>query len=173
MKITQKALHRFLHEAIKGNRIISERPWSVEYTFSMKGSSADDSEGSSADGFAVVMSSESGVTMRVIVDAYWNPQTGDQSGNSIKVEVDGKIVEGGTSYVPRRFDDGTKQRILISNSPVANVITVSHADADPALPIVYLAVQNPFGADDNDIEWSVDTLGAGDVDVSMSKYINI
>ena len=174
MQISKKALRRLVKEAIDSNRIISERPWSVEYTFSMKGGNdaAEDSEGSSADGFAINMESESGTNLRVVVDSYWNPQTGDQSGNSIKVEMDGAVIENGSSYVPHKFDDGKIQKLLISNTPVSGILTISHAIDEDSLPIVYLAVPNPFD-DDDDINFEVEVLGNGDVDVEMSKHVNI
>jgi len=174
MRISKKALRRLVKEAIDSNRIISERPWSVEYTFKMKGGAqaAEDSEGPSADGFAINMESESGTKMRIIIDSYWNPQTGDQSGNSIKVEVDGSEVEGGSSYVPHKFDDGKSQRIMISNTPVSGIVAISHAIDEDSLPIVYLTVPNPFD-DDDDINFELDIIGNGEVDVEMSKHINI
>jgi len=173
MKYTRSALKRLLKEAIKNDRIISERPWSVEYTFSMSGSSAEDSEGSSADGFSINMTSDSGVSMRIIVDSYWNPQQGDDSGNSLRVEVDGEEPEGGSSYVPHKFDDGTKQRLVISNTPVAGVITVAHAIDEDSTPIVYLVFSNPFIKDDDDIEFEVEPLGNGDVDVELTNHVNL
>ena len=62
MKISVKALYALLRESIQNNRIISERPWAVEYTFTLSGKSAEDSEGSSADGFSIDMTSSSGTT---------------------------------------------------------------------------------------------------------------
>jgi hypothetical protein len=170
MQITGKALQSLLREAIKKNKILPERPWSVEYTFSMTGNLADDSEGSSVDGFAAVMTSASGKILKIIVDSYWNPQAGDQSGNSIKAEINGEKAE--SAYVPFKFDDGSKQKLLISNSPVFGVITVSHAITADSLPIVYLVVPNPFDVND-DIQFDIENIGNGKIDVDMSRYVNV
>jgi len=177
MKFTRAALRRLISEAIKDNKILAERPWSVEYTFTLTGDSAEDSEGSSADGFVVTLTSESGSTMKVIVDSYWNPQAGDQSGNSIKVEIDsdGGVVtpaKNSVAHVPHKFDDGKKQKILLSNSPVQGIITISHAISTTSLPIVYLAVTNPF-TDDDDLTFDVEPMGNGDLDIEMTDSVNI
>ena len=44
MKITTGALKRLIRESIDGDRIIRERPWSVEYSFKLSGGSASDSD---------------------------------------------------------------------------------------------------------------------------------
>ena len=174
MQISKKALKALIKEAIKSARILSERPWSVEYTFSMKGgpNSAEDSEGSSADGFVIKMSTKSGTIASVIVDSYWNPQSGDQSGNSIKFQVDGEEVEHGNAYIPYKFDNGKRQRLLISNTPVSGLLTISHAVDEDSLPIVYLALSNPFEVNE-DIEFDVENLGSGEVDVELTDHINV
>lgn len=179
MKITQRALRSLLREAIKGDKILSERPWTVEYTFIMSGDSAEDSEGESADGFAVVMTSASGKSMRIIVDSYWNPQAGDQSGNSIKVEIDegsetdsSSPVENSQAYVPHKFDDGKEHRLIISNSPVSGIISISHG-FEGMLPIVYLVVPNPFETDSDDLSFDIEKLGSGEVEVELTDHVNI
>lgn len=177
MKIAKSALRRFLREAVESDRILAERPWSVEYTFTMSGDAAEDSEGPSADGFAVVMKSEAGIVMRVVVDSYWNPQSGDQSGNSIKIEVDkgegpSSPTKNSFAHVPHQFDDGTEQKLIISNSPVPGVICVSHS-FDDLPPITYLAVSNPFHTDDDDISFEIEKLGSGDVKVELTDHVNI
>jgi len=179
MKITQRALRSLLREAINGDKILSERPWSVEYTFTMSGDSAEDSEGESADGFAVVVTSDSGKSMRIIVDSYWNPQSDDQSGNSIKVEMDeddettsSTPAENIQAYVPHKFDDGKEQCLIISNSPVSGIISISHG-FEGMLPIIYLVVPNPFVSDDDDLSFNVEKLGSGNVKVKLTDHVNI
>ena len=172
MKITTGALKRLIRESIDGDRIIRERPWSVEYSFKLSGGSASDSEGEGPDGFAVVLTGESGREMRVVVDTYWNPQSGDQSGNSLRVEVDGDVPDGGETYVPLRFDDGKEQFLTISNTPVSNMVTISHSPQGKSPPVVYLVVSNPFEGDE-DLSFEVENLGNGDVDVKLTKHINL
>ena len=170
MKITSRALQVLLKEAIKSDRIIKERPWSVEHSFQLSGGKASDSEGEGPDGFAIVMSSESGPTVKVVVDTYWNPQSGDQSGNSIKIQVDDEVVE--QAYVPFRFDDGKKQLITISNAPVLGLLCISHSPTDKSPPVVYAVIENPFGSDD-DLEFSVENLGGTSADVQLTNHINL
>ena len=169
MKITKGALKKLIREAIEGNDILPERPWSVEYEFKMSGGTASDSEGESPDGFSVSLEGQSGSRLEIVVDAYWNPQSGDQSGNSIKAVLDGEEMD--SSYVPVKFNDGKSQRLLISNSPVKKVILVSHG-ASGKPPIAYLVIQNPF-SDEDDIEFNVNSLGNGKVDVKMVDFINL
>jgi hypothetical protein len=170
MKITAFALKNLIREALGGSKILKERPWAVEYSFKLSGGSAEDSEGESPDGFAVVMSSDSGLMARFIVDCYWNPQMGDSSGNSLKFELDGRSEQ--STYVPTRFDDGKEQRIIISNSPVSGLISVSHAAGSNKVPIVYLTVKNPFDETD-DISFSIENIGNGKIDVEMTNYTNL
>lgn len=170
MKIKIGRLRRIIREALGGSKIIRERPWSVEYTFKMSGGDASDSEGKSPDGFAIAMSSESGTIVRVIVDAYWNPQSGDSSGNSIQVEIDGYKVD--ESYVPVAFNNGKEQRLVISNSPKKGMIVVSHAGSSKDLPIPYLAVDNPF-LETEDVKFDIENLGGGDVEVELSGHTNV
>jgi hypothetical protein len=108
----------------------------------------------------------------VTIDSYWNPQTGDQSGNSIKVIIDGDEDNATSTYVPHKFDDGKKQKILISNSPVAGVLTISHSIDESLPPIVYLAISNPFEEND-DIEFSTKSIGNGRANVKMTGHINL
>lgn len=171
MKFTRKALKSFLKEAIGQDRIIRERPWSVEHSFKLSGGVATDSEGDkSPDGFAIIMSSGTGPEVKVIIDTYWNPQNGDESGNALKVELpSGEVQE---LYVPTCFDDGKTQYITISNSPVPGVITVSHAPNDKTPPIAYSAFENPFEMDD-DISFEIETLGNGKADVKLTRHFNI
>lgn len=170
MKITQNALKSLLREAIGGSKILKERPWSVEYTFKLSDGTAEDSEGIAADGFAVMMTSDSGKLVRIIVDAYWNPQVGDKSGNALKIEVDGEVTA--ETYVPLRFDDGKEQRLIISNTPVSGLISVSHAAGSSKLPIVYLVTSNPF-EESEDVDFDVEKLGNGKLDIELSNYTNI
>jgi len=172
MKITSFALKKLIRESIKNDRIIPERPWSVEHGFKLSGGIASDSEGEGPDGFAIVLRGESGREMKVVVDTYWNPQSGDQSGNSLRVELDGEVMDGGETYVPTRFDDGKEQTLTISNSPVSGMITVSHSPDGKSPPIVYLVVSNPFDIDD-DIDFDVEKLGNGDVQVQLKQHINL
>lgn len=172
MKFTQSALKALVNEAIGNDRIIHERPWSVEYEFSLSGGSASDSEGEGPDGFAVVMTGESGRVARVIVDTYWNPNTGDQSGNSLKFEVNGETQENAQTYVPVKFDDGEKQKLIISNAPVQGLIAISHAHSEEDSPIVHLIVPNPFD-EDEDVDFSVENLGNGDADVNLTRHTNM
>ena len=172
MKIVKSALRRLVREGIDGDRIIQERPWSVEHTFSLSGGIAADSEGEGPDGFAIVMTTESGATGRVVVDTYWNPQAGDQSGNSLKFEFGGEEVDGGTTYVPIRFDDGKQHKLILSNAPVPGMLAISHVAPGTDVPIVYLVVPNPFGVDD-DVEFSTEFLGNGDVGVKLTGHVNL
>jgi hypothetical protein len=164
MKITARALRKLVNESIDSVDIIRERPWSVEHTFSVS-----PSDSGAADGLAIVMKGDSGKTARVLVDAYWNPQMGDESGNSIKFEVDGEVFD--SSYVPAQFSDGEDHRLYISNSPVAGLITIAHAKGDE-LPVVYLVAQNPFG-ENEDVEFDSKNLGNGSVDVELSKWTSL
>jgi hypothetical protein len=172
MKITTGALKRLIRESIDGDRIIRERPWSVEYSFKLSGGIASDSEGEGPDGFAVVLTGESGRELKVVIDTYWNPQSGDQNGNSLRVEVDGEVLDGGETYVPTRFDDGKEQFLTISNSPVADVVTISHSPNGDSPPIVYLVFPNPFD-DDEDLSFKVEKIGNGDSNVKLTKHINV
>lgn len=170
MRIRASALRSLIKESISNVRILKERPWTVEHIFSLSKGKASDSEGLGPDGFAIVLLGESGKTMRVIVDTYWNPQAGDQSGNSLKVEIDGK--ERASTYVPVKFDTGKKQKILISNSPVQGLIVVSHCEELISVPIVVLAVSNPFNIDE-DIQFSIKNLGNGSVDAKLSHFLSL
>jgi len=168
MKIVVSALKSLIREAINSTRIVKERPWALEYEFTLKSGTASDSEGPGPDGFAVILKGESGKTMRVIVDSYWNPQAGDKSGNSLKIEIDGQTPPTET-YVPTRFDTGTAQRLIISNSPVAGLLTVAHAAEEDAVPIVMLAVPNPFETDE-DVEFDSKKLGNGDAQIKLLNH---
>ncbi len=170
MKITRRALKKLVIEAIEGSKIFRERPWAVEYTFQLSGGKASDSEGISPDGFAITMSSDSGKVVKVIVDSYWNPTSGDESGNSLKIEVDGEVVD--STYVPVRFDTGESQRIVISNAPVDGMMTVSHASDAESPPIMYLAATNPF-AESEDVSFSTETIGNGSATVEMTGHTNL
>jgi len=170
MKIKVSALRSIIREAIEKSRIVKERPWSVEYTFSLSKGKAEDSEGLGPDGFAIIMSGASGKTMRVIVDTYWNPQAGDQSGNSIKIEIDGQETE--SSYIPVRFDTGKKQKLIISNSPIADLIVISHCADTNSVPVVAIAVSNPFAVNE-DVQFSVKNLGNGTADVDLTRHSSL
>lgn len=169
MKYTRSALSSLIREAIESDKILPERPWSVEVTFSLSGGVASDAEGESPDGFALLMSSDSS-EVRVVVDTYWNPQGEDKSGNSLRIEVDGEVVVD--SYVPVKMDDGKKQRLIVSNSPVANVLVVSHAMDEKQLPIAYLVTKSPFVTAE-DIDFSIETLGNGEVDATITGHVNL
>jgi len=169
MKITSQALKKLINEAIDDNRIIKERPWSVEYSFQLSGGSASDSEGKGPDGFAIVMSGESGRVVKVIVDSYWNPTSGDESGNSLRIE---HHEEKSSTYVPMKFDNGEQQLLIISNTPVPGIITVSHSHNFSSIPIVYLITSNPFGVDE-DVEFSVEILGNGSANVKLTGHTNL
>lgn len=169
MKYTRNALRSLIREAIESDKILPERPWSVEVTFSLSGGTASDSEGEGPDGFALLMSSDS-VEARIVVDTYWNPQGGDKSGNSLRIEVDGSTVAD--SYIPVKMDDGKKQRLIVSSSPVANVIVVSHAVDEKQLPIAYLVTKSPFVTAE-DIDFSIDPLGNGEVDAEITGHVNL
>lgn len=165
----RNAIRKLILESIEGNDVVSERPWSVQYTFSLSKGTATDSEGAGPDGFAVVMSSQD-VVMKIMVDSYWNPQSGDQSGNSLKVEINDELID--TKYVPVKFDDGKDQKLLISNSPQTGIISVSHAGSDGDVPVVYAIVENPF-PNQNDIEFNVENLGNGKIDVKITGFTNL
>lgn len=169
MKIRASALRSLIKESISNTRIIRERPWTVEHTFSLSKGKAVDSEGPGPDGFAIILLGESGKTMRVIVDTYWNPQVGDQSGNSIKIEIDGK--ETASTYTPVKLDTGKKQKILISNSPVQGLIVVSHCEELNSVPIVVLVAPNPFDVNE-DVQFSVKNIGNGSIDVNLSHFLS-
>jgi len=169
MRIRESALRSLIKESIKNTRIIKERPWTVEHIFSLSKGKASDSEGLGPDGFAIVLLGESGKTMRVIVDTYWNPQAGDQSGNSIKIEIDGK--ETVSTYIPAKLDTGKKQKILISNSPVQGLLVVSHCEELNSVPIAVLIVPNPFEVNE-DVQFSVKNIGNGSIDVKLSHFLS-
>lgn len=170
MKIVVSELKRILKESIDGNKILSKRPWSVEYAFTLSGGNAEDSEGKGPDGFAVTMAGDSGKTVKVIVDSYWNPQAGDSSGNSLKVEADGNVVSD--TYVPTRFDDGEEQTLIISNSPVPGLLTVSHSADSSSPPIVYLAIPNPFDEGD-DVSFDAEKIGNGNAKINLKGHSNL
>ena len=169
MKITTLQLRRLIKEAIEGDRIIPERPWSVEFSFKISGGIASDSEGQGPDGFSIVMRSESGREARVTVDTYWNPQAGDDSGNSLKFSS-GDVEE--STYVPHKFDDGKEQLLTISNAPVSGMIAISHGVSGDSIPVVYLVVQNPFETDD-DVDFDIETIGNGKSDVKLGRHVNL
>ena len=148
-------------------RLIKERPWAAECKFTLSGGIAYESEGLSADGFVIALYGESGKTMRVIIDSYWNPQKGDQSGNSIKVEIDGIQLKNISSYVPIKFDSGIKQKIIISNSPVTGLIYIAYAKSEVDIPIVFLSVKNPFKIDES-VGFSTSNLGNGEYSAELS-----
>lgn len=172
MKIAFSVLKSLIRESLASTRIIKERPWAVEHEFSLSAGSAEDAEGPAADGFAIVLKGESGKTVRVIVDTYWNPHSADNSGNSLKIEIDGQVPPAAETYVPVKFDTGTKQKIIISNSPVSELLTVAHAADLKAIPIVLLAVQNPFDIDE-DIEFDVKNLGNGKFNADVVRFSSI
>jgi hypothetical protein len=169
MKFKISALRKLFSEAINDDRLVSERPWSVEYAFSLSGGSASDSEGKGPDGFAIVMTGESGKIVKVIVDSYWNPTSGDESGNSLKIEYENEKM---STYVPTRFDDGKQQLLIISNTPVPGVITVSHSATLDDVPITYLIASNPFEIDE-DVDFFIEQMGNGKADVKLTSHSNL
>lgn len=172
MRITRGALRRLVGEAISKDKIVAERPWSVEYSFRLSDGDASDSEGLAPDGFAVVMTGESGTIVKVYIDTYWNPQAGDTSGNSIKVEVDGRLQGDISTYCPVKFDDGKEQLLVLSNSPVQGFIAVSHSPSKNDTPVTYLIFSNPFDVAE-DVSFSIENLGGGKADVKMVRHTNL
>lgn len=170
MKISAAALKNLIIESLGGNKMLKERPWSVEYSFTLSGGTAEDSEGKGPDGFAVSMMGDSGKLVRVVVDSYWNPQMGDKSGNSLKIEIDGHTTVD--TYVPTKFDDGKEQRLIISNAPVPGFIAVSHAANSSAVPVMYLVTQNPF-EESEDVKFSIENLGNGESNVELTGFTNL
>lgn len=164
MKITTRALKKLVREAIEDVDIIRERPWTVEHTFTLT-----PTDSGVSDGFAIVMKGDSGKTARVLVDTYWNPQSDDESDNSLKFEVDGEVVD--STHVPVDFKDGKNHKIYISNSPVEGMISISHAKGGD-VPVVYLVAQNPFEVTE-DIEFVTKNLGNGSVDVEMTDWTSL
>lgn len=140
MKIKLSQLRRLIREEITKNAILVERPWSARFDFRMKGGDAADSEGTGPDGVKISLRAGS-IALEIVADSYWNPQNGDTSGNELRAIVDGQVVN--RSYVPIRFDNGKKQSIVISNSPVERVLSVSHSLAG-STPIMYLTLAVPF-----------------------------
>ena len=171
MKITQKALRALIRESLGGSRIVKERPWAVSYSFRLSDGTASDSEGKGPDGFAIVLQGESGTIVRVIIDTYWNPTSGDTSGNSIKVEVNGEVSPEATSYIPTRLDDGKEQLITISNSPVSSLMTISHSMKPTSPAVVYIAISNPFN-DEEDINFAIEKMGNGDAEIDIAGQSN-
>jgi len=168
MKITKSALSSLIKEGIDSDRIIKERPWAVEFSFKLSAGTARDSEGEAPDGFAIVMSGDSGEIMRIVVDSYWNPQAGDQSGNTLKIEGPNTA----SSYVPHRFDDGKQQFLTISNAPVPGLIAVSHSSDETAVPVVHLVVPNPFEIDE-DVSFAIENIGNGKAEVKINRHTNL
>jgi len=169
MKFKVSALRKLLIESIDQVRFIRERPWSIEYAFALTGGSAIDSEGLSPDGFAIVMKGESGKEMKVVVDTYWNPTSGDESGNSIRVEYEDEKM---STYVPTRLDDGEQQLLTISNTPIPGIITVFHSSNFSSIPIVYLVATNPFEMDE-EVEFLIEKMGNGKAEVKLTGYTNL
>jgi hypothetical protein len=170
MRIIEKQLKKLIREALGSNEILRERPWSILVEFRMSEGIASDSEGVGPDGFSVIAESDSGKIMSVSIDTYWNPQAGDQSGNSLKVHFERK--ELAQTYVPTRFDDGKTQFLLISNAPVQNVIVVSHAYDARAVPIAYLVVPNLFNMSE-DINFRIQKNGNGLVQARIVSHSNL
>lgn len=135
-----KTLRFLIREELKKNLILSERPWAAEFHFKMKGGTAEDSEGIGPDGLKFIFNCGE-QELKVVLDSYWNPQSGDSSGNELKIYVNDVLKA--RSYVPVRFDDGKFQTLIVSNSPVENKISFSHGYVDD-VPIYYLCVSNPF-----------------------------
>ena len=150
----------------KTPRLIKERPWAVECKFSLSDGIAYESEGLSADGMVISLSGESGKTMNVIVDSYWNPHKGDESGNSLKVQIDGIDLKDVTSYVPVKFESGVGQKIVISNSPVTGLIYIAYAKSENDIPIVFLNVKNPFKINEG-VKFSTKNLGNGEYEAEL------
>ena len=172
MKITLSALRSLLREAIEGDEILSERPWTVVVEFKLEGGTAEDSEGVGPDGLEVVMSSQD-VEASVIVDTYWNPQSGDTSGNSLRFKAGATAEVDSESYVPTRFDDGKQHRLFISNSPVARMLSIGHASGNSP-PVVYLVVPSPFErTDGEDIDFEIRPLGDSKVTAKIVDHVNL
>lgn len=167
MKITKRALKQLVLEALDNTTVLRERPWSVEYTFQLSEGTASDSEGVGPDGFAVVMTGETGKLVRIIVDSYWNPSAGDESGNSLKVEIDAQ--KHSSTYVPTKFDDGKEQKLVISNAPGSGLIAVSHAATSVTPPVIYLVFQNPF-RESEDVSFDIEKLGNGKLEAEMTGH---
>ena len=121
--------------------ILPERPWAAKYEFAMKGGDASDSEGTAPDGVIMFIKSNRQEVL-IIADSYWNPSSGDESGNELRVEINGEVVV--KRYVPVRFDDGESHTIIVSNDPVSNEIAVLHASPADETPILSLSFENPF-----------------------------
>ena len=164
MKFRASALQALIRESLDTTRIVKDRPWAVEHEFVLTGK-----PGTKPDGFAIVLVGESGKTMRVLVDSNWDPQDGDQSDNTLKIEIDGQRPAASSTYVPVKFDSNTKQKIIVSNSPVSGLLTVAHAATVDSVPIVLLAVKNPFDSNE-DIEFFTKNLGQGHYETDVVRF---
>lgn len=156
-------------QASPRSRIIAERPWTLQFGFNLSGGVASDSEGMAADGIEICMT-DNRHEVAVTVDAYWNPHKGDQSGNSIKVSLDGELIA--QAYVPVRFDDGNDQVLTISNAVVPGLLAIAHSPQVNAPPVVHAVVNCPF-AIDNDISFYAGTIGNGTGNVWLLDEISL
>ena len=118
MKLCVNSLRMLIREAIdayKDSPLVPERPWNVKLPFTLKSKGgAMDSEGESSDGIKLLLVGKS-ASVSVIADTYWNPHSGDESGNSIVIVVDDK--ERVREHFPRKLDDDEKHVITVSCSP--------------------------------------------------------
>lgn len=170
MKFSIGCIRKIVKESMREDRLVAERPWSIEVEFKLSGGKAADSEGVSPDGFQIMLRDEDGNEASVVVDTYWNPQAGDTSGNQMYAVVNGQRV--GSTYVPTRFDDGKSQTIVVSNSPSLGAIVVSHARKGEA-PVAYLA----FGAQlalNSSVEVTCEPLGDSEkLDCKVTNRTNL
>ena len=158
-------------EGLDGRKVLVERPWSVEYKFTLGEGEAEDSEGLGPDGWALVVTSSGGVELRVVVDTYWNPTSGDRSGNCLRIEVDGAEVEDGQAYVPTPMDDGKEHHLLLSNLPGGRVMAVGHCRRGEPV-VIYHVFDCPF-PEEEDLSFEVEEVGNGRAEVDRVGFVSL
>jgi ATP-dependent Lon protease len=65
-----------------------------------------------------------------------------------------------------------QQLLIISNTPVPGVITVSHSATLDDVPITYLIASNPFEIDE-DVDFFIEQMGNGKADVKLTSHSNL
>ena len=149
MKLDSKSLRALIKEVVdtyEESALVCERPWIVKLPFTLSSSGgAEDAEGESSDGIKLALSGET-ATVEVVVDTYWNPHAGDESGNSLVVYVDGEELI--REYFPRKLDDDSEHVLLVSCSPWYDKLFIGVDD------FIVCDIDTPFEDEDQvNVSW--------------------